>query len=226
MELSISSFLGQVIAYGGGGAAVAYLIFRFLGEKWIENKFSERFEEVRYKIDVLFNRVTKIHEKEFEVLPEAWAKLQDALGLISKITNLFQQYPGLNRLSEEELIEFLTKTKLTESQKKKLFSESDKDKYYVDVIFWHNLHEAEQGLQEFHNYIIRNRIFLSPELLDRFKKIDDIMWEAFVERQIGEEDKDHKMRRVAYKKIRDDVDPIRDDIEKMVQKKLRYQDAD
>lgn len=226
MNETISSVLGQILAYGGGGAAAAYLIFKYLGEKWIENKFSERLQEVRYKIDVLFNRVTKIHEKEFEVLPEAWIKLQDALGLISKITNLFQQYPDLHKLHEEELIEYLTKTKLTEFQKKKLLSESDKNKYYMDVIFWHDLHEAEQGLQEFHNYIIRNRIFLSPDLQDRFNKIDDIMWKAFIERRMSEEAKDHKMRHEAYKKIRDDVAPIRDEIENIVQKRLRYQDAE
>jgi len=30
----------------------------------------------------LLNRVTKLHQKEFEVVPEAWSKLNDVLSLL------------------------------------------------------------------------------------------------------------------------------------------------
>ena len=38
----IYKFLGQVIVYGGGAAAFAYLIFQYLGKSWIENKFKQK----------------------------------------------------------------------------------------------------------------------------------------------------------------------------------------
>ena len=98
METAILQFIGKVIAYGGGAAAVAHALFTFLGKKWIEHKLNKELEQVRYRINTLFSRVTKIHEKEFEVLPEAWYKMQDALGRISHFTSLFQQYPDLTQL--------------------------------------------------------------------------------------------------------------------------------
>ena len=80
--MDIGKFLVQLIAYGGGAVAIAYVVFIFLGKNVVENWFSKRMEayknaqaqeleEFKYKINALFNRVTKIHEKEFEVLPKA-----------------------------------------------------------------------------------------------------------------------------------------------------------
>ena len=65
---------------------VGILFFKLLASKWLENKFDKRLEdhkhklenereELKFKINSLLNRVTKIHEKEFEVLPIAWEKL-------------------------------------------------------------------------------------------------------------------------------------------------------
>ncbi|MEO7859093.1 MAG: hypothetical protein ABIU05_01415 [Nitrospirales bacterium] len=36
MPDSILKFLGEVIAYGGGAAVVAYILFQYLGQKWIQ----------------------------------------------------------------------------------------------------------------------------------------------------------------------------------------------
>jgi len=86
------NYLGELVLYTGSIVGFTFLFFRFLGKRWIENIFSKNLEkwkhelnkeleQYRYKINALFNRVTKIHEKEFEVLPEAWLKMQDALGV-------------------------------------------------------------------------------------------------------------------------------------------------
>jgi len=47
MNEAILNFIGAVVAYGGGGAAIAYLMFILLGKKWIENKFSQQLEEYK-----------------------------------------------------------------------------------------------------------------------------------------------------------------------------------
>lgn len=107
----------------------------------------------------MFSKATKIHEKEFEILPEAWIKLQNALGLISRLVSPFQSYPDLNRMVEDELQEFVAKSRLTETQRKRVLNESDKNEYYMDIIFWHDLYEVQSGISDFHNYIMRNKIF-------------------------------------------------------------------
>jgi hypothetical protein len=237
MDEVILKFLGKVLAYGGGGAAAAYLVFTFLGRKWIDSRFAERLEtykhelnkeleETRYKVNSFFNRVTKIHEKEFEVLPEAWHKMQDALGLISGFTSIFQQYPDVNRMSQSALQEFLAKSRLHEFEKQELLQADDKMSYYQDKMFWHELRSLEEAFSDFHNYIVRKRIFLSLDLQEQFTKIDDIMWSAIVERKVGHEASDHQMWGKAYKKIKEEINPIRDTIEKLVQSRLHYHEVE
>jgi hypothetical protein len=237
MEQLILEFIGKVIAYGGGGAVAAYLLFTFLGKKWIEGKFAERLEaykgdlkkeleQTRYEINVLFSRITKIHEKEFEVLPEAWSKMQNALGRISHFTSLFQQYPDLNQMSQPALEEFLNKSRLHEFEKQELRQASDKISYYGDRMFWHEVNDVEEAFWDFHNYTIKNRIFLTPDVQEQFAKIDDVMWSAIVERKVGQEANNRELWGKAYKKIRDEINPIRDIIEKLVQTRLHYHEVE
>lgn len=233
----IVQFIGKAIAYLGGAAIVSYAIFTFLAKKWIESKFAERLEtykhelnkeldQARYRINALFSRVTKIHEKEFEVLPEAWHKMQDALGRISHFTSLFQQYPDLNQMSQPALEEFLEKSRLHKCEKQELLQASDKVSYYEDKIFWHELRDVEEAFWNFHNYIIKNKIFLSPDLQEQFTKIDDVMWSAIVERKVGHEANDREMWDKAYNKIKQDINPIRNIIENLVQTRLHYQEVE
>jgi len=49
MSDTIFKVLGEVIAYGGGAAAVAYILFQYLGKKWIENKFAERLDQLKHQ---------------------------------------------------------------------------------------------------------------------------------------------------------------------------------
>ena len=90
--------LGEFIAYGSGAAGVAFLLFRYLGKSWIESKFSERLEQfkhqqaieiqrLRVKIDSTLSGVLKIQEKEFETLPEAWSKLDEAYGHVTALVS-------------------------------------------------------------------------------------------------------------------------------------------
>jgi hypothetical protein len=102
----VALFLAKILAYGGGAAAVSYLLFQWLGKKWIENKFSERLEQLRHQqalelqrlrveIDAMLSGALKLQEKEFSVLPEAWEKLNDAHGLVSWLVSPVQQFATL-----------------------------------------------------------------------------------------------------------------------------------
>ena len=230
------STLGKIIAYGGSSVAIAYAAFTFFGKKWIENLFQKRLEiykhehakeieHLKYQINSLLNRVTKIHEKEFEVLPAAWNKLHDALEMISWFTSIFQQYPDLDRFSSNELSTFVTDCKLLEFQKNELLKSENKTEYYKEKIFFHNLSEARKIYSEFHKYITRNRIFLSPDLRRNFQKVDGILWESLIKKEIGEEAKDYEMIVQAHRDIRDQVNEIVEKIENLVQDRLRYKEA-
>ena len=159
-------------------------------------------------------------------MPEAWLIMQDALGRISKYTSPYQEFPDFNRMNNEALEEFLAKSKLQEYEKQELKKAPDKMRYYQNRIFWHNSTEVEKDFFQFHNFIVMNRIFFSSDLQEKFTKIDEIMWSAIVDRKVGYEAKDYKMWVEAYKQIRDEVEPIKKEIEILVQKRLHFTDAE
>ncbi len=236
MAETFFKFIGEAVFYGGGAVAIAYGLFVFLGNKWIENKFATKLEEYKskqnkelenfkYKINSLFNRVVNIHQKEYEVLPAAWAKLHDAKDHISSLVNPFQEYPDFNYLDEAEIKRILRGYKWEDPQIDDLIKNNDKNKYFQDRIFWQRLKEAKSKFSDFHNYVVRNRIFLSEELKEQFNKADDLMWDALITREVGEQAKDYKMIRESYKLLKENIEIIIIDIEKLVQKRLRYDEA-
>ena len=155
----------------------------------MDNKFAERLatfkhaqakeiEEVRFRINSLFDRLTKLHQKEFEVLPEAWSRLCDAYWKLASLLAFFQSYPDLNAMSAAHLNEFLQSCELAEWQKKELMQAKDKTERYITYISWHRLASAEKASIECHTYLETNGIFLKQEMKDQFSRIDDIIWKA------------------------------------------------
>ena len=240
--MEIYNFFGKVIVYGGGTVALAYILFMFLGQRWIEAKFAERLEayknaqereltQYRHQISIMLSRVLKIHEKEIEVLPEIWHKLQIALGYVAKITSPLQFSPDFSSMDNEALEEFLNKSNLTESHKKILLNTQTKERNttYTKIIFWYDLRDAKSAVSEFHNFFIFNRIFLSQDLKKEFQEIDKLLSSALTKREIGEQAKGFggswELISEAYKGLDKKAEKIVARIEKLVQERLEFSSA-
>src|SRR5579862_9407959 len=111
-------FAGSLLVYGGGSAAVAYAIFRFLGRSWLDQHFKTSLEQlkhdqqkqiefVRHGINSRFSRISRIHEKEFEVLPKAWQLLHYANGAVFELNKAFEEWSDLDALPEPQFEEWL-----------------------------------------------------------------------------------------------------------------------
>jgi hypothetical protein len=229
---TILSFLVQFIAYGGGGAAIAYLLFQFLGKSWIENKFAEKLEQhrhaqalelqrLRVEIDSMLSGAIKLQDKEFETLPEAWIKLDEAYSQVARLVSPVQQYPDLDRLSEAQLEEFFAGTKLRESQKEELRHSRQKTKNYQEIIFWHRLSDVRGAIADLHNYIERNSIFLPPELKQHFEIAANDLWSSIVSKEVGHSAKDWKMESDGWDKIKKEIEPLRKTIEAAIYRRLQ-----
>lgn len=108
--------IGTVVVAGGGLSAIAYGLFRFFGERWLNTKFEERLaaykhaqqkelEHLRLEINSLLDRNVKLHQKEFDILPQAWSLFNDAFWQIDGIWG-FKSYADVKLLSPEKLEEF------------------------------------------------------------------------------------------------------------------------
>lgn len=229
---AIWSFLGQMLAYGGGGAVIAYLLFQYLGRTWIENKFAERLDQLRHQqalelqrlrveIDALLSGAIKLQEKEFTVLPEAWAKLDEAHGLVTWLVSPLQQYADVNRMNSVQLDEFLAGTGFTESQKNDVRNSHDRGNTYQKIVFWHRLQNVRRVFGELQTYVARNGIFLPPALKDKFAKMAEILWDAIISKEVGHEAQDWKMQNEGWKRIKEETEPLYKSIESDIQARLQ-----
>jgi len=121
--------LSALIAAGGGGGFVIFLALKSFSGKWLDAKFSERLvklkheqskeiEGLRQLVQWEFSRISKIHEKEFEVLPRAWRLLHEASGYAGHLTTVLNYYPEFEKLSEEVCEKVVAESRLPDHKKK------------------------------------------------------------------------------------------------------------
>src|SRR5208283_3440657 len=150
--------------------AAAYAAFQILGKKWLEARFAARLEKfkhdqnqeierLRYRINGLMDRTAKLHQHEFEVLPEVWNKLGIALAGALNFTSRITTHPDLDRMSEAQFSEFLAASELFGWQRDELREGGNRADRYRKMIFWHRLHAVKKAHADFHDYFISKGIF-------------------------------------------------------------------
>ena len=228
----LAKFFLELLAYGGGSAAVAYLLFQFLGRSWIENKFKEGLERykheqaleiqrLRVEIDSMLSGVLKLQEREFDVLPKAWQKLDEAHGQVSWLVSPMQSYPDLNRMNSQELAEFFSTTELSDSQRQRIAASSNRTNTFIDIIFWHRFNKVRSSIGSLRDFVASNGIFLPVELKGKFTKIVELLWSALTSKQVGVEAEDHKLQGQGWEKIQGEVEPLYRAIELDIQQRLQ-----
>lgn len=232
MDDTIFQFIGKVIAFGGGGAAVAFLTFRFLGKSWIESKFAERLENfkheqniqiqrLRIEIDSRLSGVLKLQEKEFETLPEAWSKLDEAYAHVADLVSPLQYHPKLDDMTDDRLQEFLDETNLQETEKNVVRDSSQKANKYQESLFWHRLHRVQLACNEFHKCIVRNGIFFPPSMKEKFDRIARELNSAVSAKAVGQETKDYVLQKEAWETIKDEIEPMFQEIANEIHARLQ-----
>jgi len=230
-----SQALGAVVAVGGGAAVIAYGLFRFLGQSWLTQHFNKQLEHIKHEhekeienfrrdANSLFSRISKVHEKEFEVLPRAWELLLRAYGSAHRVVSPFRQDPDLDSLTEAELIEFMNLALLPTSAKEQVYSAKDKTNTYRKVMRPVEQSQARAALTELNNYLAVNSIFMTRELQDEFRAMREALSEALNADEIGRQAGSGDLRRSASETIAR-ISKMFDELESAVQKRLRYEEA-
>jgi hypothetical protein len=231
----IIAWLKQFLTVGGPSAVIAYGLFRYLGTKWLETKLAthveklkhdqqKEIEQVRHKIQRMFSRISKIHEKEFEILPKAWFMLHDAYGAASQVVALLRFVPDFKSMDDEAFEEFLTRSRLSPYHQNKLRAASDRPAYYREANELVELDVAEEKRRAFNNYLIENRIFMTAELRDKFGDVAKDLIEGLNSFDVGRQAKDMSLRREGIKQI-GSLAPKIEEVERAVQKRLHYDEA-
>lgn len=221
---SIFGLLGQLVAAGGGGAVVAFALFRFFGESWIESELARRLEIAKAEISLLAARRMKLPDREYLVFPEVWAKLNKAVSSLGRVIISFREMPDLNRMSEADLSGWLDRSDLSDDERRFLAAATDKSIAYGRVLDWRALIEARAAFVDFHTYLQSNRIFLSPDLKERFDRIGQLIPESWIAKKMDwdghSQTAGESFLTKAWDKYEKQVKPLMLEIEKLVQSRL------
>ncbi len=161
----------SVIASLGGISGISIIIFRLFGNKIIEDKFERSLELFKYRMNTKFDRVSKIHEKEFEILPIIWANIITTNSEMFSLTSLVQHLPDLNRMNEVERKEVYDIKEFKQSDRNKIETSSDKLNEYTKIDYYYKSDKIIIAYSEYLKYYQLNRIFINDKIKEDVEKV-------------------------------------------------------
>ena len=224
-------WVGRFITVGGGIVVMGYGTFRLFSVKWIDHKFAEalaefkhlqaqEIEKLRFQINSVLDRITRLNDKEFEVLPEAWGKLNDAFWKAEAFVAVARSYPDLERMSQPQFISFLQSCRLDDWERSALANSQSRNKYYMDQIYWHDRKEVLDVARDLNTYLSKQSIFLKSEIRDEFEMLAELIWEAISEYQTNHDIEFQSQRREKYDAFKARGDDMRQALSDRVHKRL------
>lgn len=214
----------NVVAAGGGSALVALALFKYFGKSWIKHQLAKNLEHAKAEISLLSTRRMKLHDKEYEVFPELWARLIKASNSLSASIMSLKTMPDFSRMSDEDIREWVDHRDWTEEEKSYFFKTQDKVKALDRIIEVRNIHEAEKYFYEFRQYLQFNRIFLSPEIKEKFDQIEALLRKSWAAKKVDLDHRSHTGKTdfliKALDLLEDEIKPLMKELEYLVQIKL------
>jgi hypothetical protein len=181
----------------------------------------QELEQLRLRINTTFDRTVKLHANEFEVLPELWARLNEAHNYVASLTSLGQEYPDLDRLSGPAFEHFLSESGLPDYQKDELRASKERTKDYQSKRFWQSLGRVNEKYYSFTQYFVSKSIFIRPEMNEPITQLRDMMWDALFEKEAEERDPSpRKGRWEMGNRFRKEGPALRDSIGTAIQERL------
>lgn len=212
----------------GGVFLAAFGAMKLFGDRWVTAKFNERLEAfkhgqqreietLKFSFSAAMDRASKLHQREFETLPDAWSTLIDGFNSVLAFTAAFQSYPDIGRMSDPELDEFFLDKEFSKSSEIEIRSSENKNKALQRAIFWLRHGKATDKLREHHVLILKKGIFMSSDIKARFVAIGDLSWDALSEHRLkyeleeyGERPKRDALDKVGNKLVNELETIIRD----------------
>jgi hypothetical protein len=198
MPNTITEWILSALAAGGGLSLIVYHIFKRLAESWLDEKFKSRLqdmahvhnkeiERLRNELTKSFDRATKLHQREFEVLPMVWDEVHEAFWTAASFVSPLQIHPDLNRMQYKELQSFLEKCELEDWQREAIHLAPDKTTQFRVYDFWHQLHHAKRARHSALNKISRHAIFLDQTMKDDLLAVLGRIHGALIEHETNHE---------------------------------------
>lgn len=209
MDLDVVSIATALLAAGGGGAAVAFGLFRKMGSSWLDAKFAQKLEAFRHdrakemerlraEIDGALRARVRFQERQFDACLEIWNSLKETQSKLLVSISPLQQYSDLRRMSDEARLEYLNSFDLQKWQLEEILKADDIQKSFQKMVDGRRFSDAAKAFSDFDRATRSNELFFEPELYKLLRSICDKMHSSLVAKEIAISESDHKMSREAW----------------------------
>ena len=178
------------VPFGLGAFFMA--IFNYSAKKWLESYLDSKLVKLRHEqmleiqklrvsIESALSGAVKLQNNEFDIFSEAWAKLQDALEELDRLTSLYKSAPDFSRPDDGEIDENLASLGFSDRERKRIRDAGNKSEEFSRVMGRHDLRRAKIAFGVFHKYVQRKKIFFPNEIRGSFETISESFWKSIVE---------------------------------------------
>ena len=167
----------SILLGGVSGASVSGLIF-WLSKRKIDHFFAKELEDHKKKLDdksrqaeheiqKLFNKVTMVQQKEFEVLPIAWEKLNE----VHRVLNHYSQPVidiDISQASSESIKNMLLSFEWKSIEIDAVAFSKDKNTLFKEIQINRKRRLLDEAVSSFFTYVSNNTIFMTGEIKKEF----------------------------------------------------------
>lgn len=168
-----------------GGLLLSSVFDKKLGELKSEQQL--QLETLKFEIAKLSARSNALTAREFEVIPDVWAKMLESYHYMRYFGHALQEHPDIKSMKEDQRLEFIENSILQKWQKRQVIESSDPNREYIQFKFWHEAQKAADLHREFHRFRLQNVIFLDDNMGNDFERLDDLISKAFNEARFNRE---------------------------------------
>jgi hypothetical protein len=229
----IGSWVLVILVSGGGGGAIAFAVLKSTASKWLDSHFEHRLqaykhaqqieiEHLKMSISNLLDRAIKLNQREFDVLPESWVKLNDAYWSVAGLVAPLQETPNINHMNAAQQEEFIKECALAEWQKQELRGAKDKTEYYRASYSWLRLHECKLKVKDAFVHLKKHGIFMSEDIRNKLLVINNLAWGAVVEFELNLDERFEPKQSEDTVKFRKDAESLMSDVEIDIRKRVGF----
>jgi hypothetical protein len=209
----------------------AYGLFKVWGAKWLDSKFAAQLEaykaeqareleRLRHKINSAFDRTKRLHDREYEILPDVWQKLVEAKRWVDSYLAPYQEYSDVRRMDNLELEAFLADARFSDVQRREVRDSIDRQRAYVRLYEIRRSFDVMDRIREASISLSKNGIFVVPALRDDMKRYIDLAAAAVLEKQTNHEQKPPGRMKDEVEKLKHEGNPLFASIETAVAARL------
>lgn len=208
-------------------------LLKFLGQKWIDSAIARgmeslrhqnirEIEEMKFDFQRNFDRRTRIIQVELEIVPKIWSLLLEATNKTKAAQARFRMGIDLGRLSEEDLISWLSETKISKGHQAEIVKAEPKDRFtlYSGADDIRLCFEARMAATEARNFLAVNAILMPSQLYEQMfafsKMIDDAAFEAEFEAVDGRIPKEDRLSDNFWKNSNEIISALRSDVRRLL----------